>query len=240
MRVYAIAPHTVGCWTIFPENCKVKLLQVVGMCWVATAGCCWTDGGLPQAEALPTVGTGRHPSAPACMQEGARARWAVEVNVAGIWMMRVRAVVAAVRYANNSKDSMGGRETVETNSSSKQSSNGITTVTTRARIRDRAEQTRCCDRLMALALAALAPPARSTMRPIQSNAIAMGMRPERCCSGPTIVAPARHILVRTLHCTGYDARARPGPAGGRGRGSGLRMGGRAAGDCRMQMDAWPD
>lgn len=177
MRVYAIAPHTVGCWTIFPENCKVKLLQVVGMCWVATAGCCWTDGGLPQAEALPTVGTGRHPSAPACMQEGARARWAVEVNVAGIWMMRVRAVVAAVRYANNSKDSMGGRETVETNSSSKQSSNGITTVTTRARIRDRAEQTRCCDRLMALALAALAPPARSTMRPIQSNA--MGMRPER-------------------------------------------------------------
>jgi hypothetical protein len=119
MRVYAIAPHTVGCWTIFPENCKVKLLQVVGMCWVATAGCCWTDGGLPQAEALPTVGTGRHPSAPACMQEGARARWAVEVNVAGIWMMRERAVVAAIRYANNSKDSMGGRETVETNSSSR-------------------------------------------------------------------------------------------------------------------------
>lgn len=143
--------------------------------------------------------------------------------------MRERAVVAAVRYANSSKDSMGGRETVETNSSSKQSSNGITTVTTRARIRDRAEQTRC-DRLMALALAALAPPARSTMRPIQSNA--MGMRPERCCGGPTIVAPARHIPVRTLHCTGYDARARPGPAGGRGRGSGLRMGGRAAGDCR--------
>lgn len=78
-------------------------------------------------------------------------RWAVEVNVAGIWMMRERAVVAAVRYANSSKDSMGGRETVETNSSSKQSSNGITTVTTRATIRDRAEQTRCCDRLMALA-----------------------------------------------------------------------------------------
>jgi hypothetical protein len=87
-------------------------------------------------------------------------------------MMRERAVVAAVRYANSSKDSMGGRETVETNSSSKQSSNGITTVTTRARIRDRAEQTRC-DRLMAWPR----PHARSTMRPIQSNA--MGMRPER-------------------------------------------------------------
>jgi hypothetical protein len=51
-------------------------------------------------------------------------------------------------------------------SSSKQSSNGITTVTTRARIRDRAEQTRCCDRLMALALAWPRPPAPPC---VQSN-----------------------------------------------------------------------
>lgn len=163
-------------------------------------------------------------------------RWAVEVNVAGIWMMRERAVVAAVRYANNSKDSMGGRETVETNSSSKQSSNGITTVTTRARIRDRAEQTRC-DRLMALALAWPRPHAPPC---VQSNPMPWGCDRSGAvlwwtynCRG----SPAYSRAHAPLH--GVRCASAPRPSWGSWSWQWTAHG-RARGRPGLQMDAWPD